>query len=194
MRNASLAAVLLAVSVLAAASPAAGQLDAAVFDGEPEFEEGDDLGYFIWRDGDTWKLRWTTFGAAHRFSGRVVVEGGEIDSFKRIDVDEERKVLRPGRSATVVRGPRGRVRTVRPGRAPVVAERTEDHFEQEDERTIVFTTETDDDIDGLDVKVTDESQSVRFFLRIDGEERPEEIEIGAGNLRATRVPVYVRLR
>src|SRR5262245_31001321 len=82
------------------------------FDGRPKFSEGKALGYFIWRDGDTWKLRWTTFGAEHRFSGRIHVDGGNITSMKRIDVDEERKVIAPGRRAHVVRGPRGRVRGV----------------------------------------------------------------------------------
>lgn len=35
----------------------------APFDGKPEFKEGKDMAYFIWREGDTWKLRWTTTGA-----------------------------------------------------------------------------------------------------------------------------------
>ena len=92
---------------------------AARFDGKPEFKEGKAFGYFIWRDGDTWKVRWTTFGAEKRFTGSVFVEGGELKAFKRIDVDEERKVIRPGRPTRVARGPRGRVRTVQPGRGPV---------------------------------------------------------------------------
>jgi hypothetical protein len=36
---------------------------AAQFDGRPQFKEGKAFGYFIWREGDTWKVRWTTFGA-----------------------------------------------------------------------------------------------------------------------------------
>jgi hypothetical protein len=59
-------------------------LPASTFDGKPSFKEGKALGYFVWRDGDTWKLRWTTFGAEHKFMGRVVVEGGNVKSFKRI--------------------------------------------------------------------------------------------------------------
>ena len=59
---------------------------AARFNGRPKFDEGKALGYFVWRDGDTWKVRWTTFGATHRFSGRVVIESGEafaLDGGKR---------------------------------------------------------------------------------------------------------------
>jgi hypothetical protein len=122
------------------------------FDGRPKFAEGKALGYFIWRDGDTWKLRWTTFGAEHRFTGRITIEGGQITSMKRIDVDTERKVIRPGRAPHVVRGPRGRARGVAPGRGAVVAKREEDHIEQETEHLIRFATHTDDDVDGVDFK------------------------------------------
>jgi len=191
MRHTLLA--LVAFTGLPAGSSAA-QMPATSFDGRPEFKEGKELGYFIWRDGDTWKLRWMTFGAQHRFSGRIVVEGGEIASFKRIDVDAERRVIRPGRAPSVERGPRGRVRNVRPGRAPVVAERTEDRIEQEDERTLLWQTQTDDDVDGIDVKVGDAATGLRFLLLIDGEPRPREVEIGRENQKADGNPVRVRLK
>lgn len=185
----------IAMAILATASSAAcAQTAGFRFDGRPEFKEGKALGYFIWREGDTWKLRWTTFGAEHRFSGRVVVEGGRVASFKRIDVDEERKVIRPGTRSTVVRGPRGRVRTVRPGRAPVVAERTEDRIEQEDEQTIQWLTQTDDDIDGIDFKVTDPTSVIRFNLMIDGEAKPAEVEVGKENFKPNENPVRARVK
>ena len=186
---------LLVVTLLAFITPlATAQTLAARFDGRPEFKEGKALGYFIWRDGDTWKVRWTTFGAQHQFTGRIVLEGGDIKSFKRIDVDEERKVLRPGYSPRVVRGPAGRVRGVRPGRAPVVAERTEDKIEQEDEHTLRWLTKTDDDIDGIDFKVTDATVVIRFNLMIDGEARPAEVEVGKGNFKPNENPVRARLK
>src|SRR5207344_2547957 len=98
--------------VLLLALPASvfADTDASRLVGRPSFSEGKALGYFVWKDGDTWKLRWTTFGAEHRFSGRVTVEGGDVQSLKRIDVDTERKVIAPGRPPRVVRGPFGRVR------------------------------------------------------------------------------------
>ena len=173
---------------------ASAQTVAARFDGRPEFKEGKALGYFIWRDGDTWKVRWTTFGAQHGFTGRIVLEGGEIKSFKRIDVDEERKVLRPGYAPRVVRGPAGRVRGVRPGRAPVVAERTEDKIEQEDERTLRWLTKTDDDVDGIDFKVTESTVVIRFNLMIDGEAKPAEVEVGKENFKPNENPVRARLK
>ena|SRR5687767_7335540 len=173
---------------------ASAQTLAARFDGRPEFKEGKAYGYFIWRDGDTWKLRWTTFGAEHRFNGRIVLEGGEFKSFKRIDVDEERKVIRPGAAPRVVRGPAGRVRGVRPGRAPVVAERTEDKIEQEDERTLLWLTRTNDDVDGVDFKVTESTVVIRFNLMIDGEAKPAEVEVGKENFKPNENPVRVRLK
>jgi len=166
----------------------------ARFDGRPKFSEGKALGYFVWNDGDTWKLRWTTFGAEHRFTGRIHVEGGEITSLKRIDVDTERKVIAPGRAPRVVRGPRGRVRGRVGGRAPVVASREEDKIEQETEHLIRFVTRTDDDIDGLDFKVTGATQLLRFVLEIDGTPRPAEVEVGRSNFKPNETPLIVRLR
>jgi hypothetical protein len=186
--------VLAAITLTVGSTISLAETAAARFDGRPTFHDGKALGYFIWKDGDTWKLRWTTFGAEHRFNGRVVVEGGEIQSFKRIDVDEERKVVVPGRAPRVVRGPRGRVRDVRGGRAPVVASRDEDRIEQEDERTVRFLTRTDDDLDGLDVKVTNASRLLRFFLEIDGKPRPAEVEVGRDNFKPNEHPVVVRIR
>ena len=177
-----------------AASTASAQTAAVRFDGRPTFKEGKALGYFIWRDGDTWKLRWTTFGSEHRFAGRVVVEGGQIASFKRVDVDEERKVIRPGYAPRVVRGPAGRVRGVRPGRAPVVAERTEDKIEQENETTLQWLTRTDDDIDGIDFKVTEPTVVIRFNLLIDGAAKPAEVEVGKENFKPNENPVRARLK
>jgi hypothetical protein len=163
-------------------------------DGQPKFSDGKAFGYFLWRDRDTWKLRWMTFGAEHRFSGRVTVEGGAIQSLKRIDVDTERRVLVPGRPGRVVRGPRGRVVGRAGGRAPVVASREEDRIEQETEEVIQFVTRTDDDVDGLDFKVTPSSRLLRFVLEIDGARRPAEIEVGRENFKPNEDPLVVRLQ
>ncbi len=167
---------------------------AAQFNGRPQFKEGKAFGYFIWREGDTWKVRWTTFGAQKRFTGNVLVDGDELKSFKRIDVDQERRVIRPGRPGRVVRGPRGRVRGVAPGRAPVVAAREEDHINQESEHEIRFTALTDDDIDGFDFKVGQRTDRIRFRLQIDGRIQADEIEIGSRNIRPEEDPLVAILR
>jgi hypothetical protein len=188
-RNAVLLTILMALNTTVLA-----QTPGIRFDGRPTFKEGKALGYFIWRDGDTWKVPWTTFGSEHRFSGRVVVEGGNIASFKRVDVDEERKVIRPGAAPRVVRGPAGRVRGVRPGRSAVVATRAEDKIEQEDERTLQWLTQTDDDVDGIDFKVTESTIVIRFNLMIDGEAKPAEVEVGKENFKPNENPVRARLK
>jgi hypothetical protein len=171
----------------------AGDTPAARLDGQPKFSEGKALGYFVWRDGDTWKVRWMTFGAEHRFSGRITVEGGGVQSLKRVDVDTERKVIAPGRPGRVVRGPRGRVVGRTGGRAPVVASREEDLIEQESEQLIRFVTRTDDDVDGLDFKVTAGAKAVRFVLEIDGAPRPAEVEVGRDNYKPNESPLVVVL-
>jgi hypothetical protein len=169
-------------------------MPAGRFEGRPEFSEGKALGYFVWHEGDTWKVRWTTFGAEHRFSGRVTVEGGEIRALKRIDVDTERHVIRPGRPAHLVRGPHGRMRGVAGARPAVVATRVEDRIEQETEHLVRFNTQTDDDLDGFDFRVTGETRALRFVLEIDGVPRPAEIEVGRSNLKPGAGPLVVHLR
>ena len=181
--------LILALVVLVPA-PLLADVDASRFTGRPVFKEGKALGYFVWRDGDTWKVRWTTFGADHVFTGRLIVEGGQIESLKRVDLDTERRVIRPGQRA--VRGPRGRV--VRPGRGPVVASREEDHVEQESETVIRWRTRTDDDADGFDFKVTRGAERLRFAMQIDEKPRPEEVEVGRDNFKPNEAPLVVRLR
>jgi hypothetical protein len=178
------------VCVLWCSTPAVADIGVARALGRPEFKEGKALGYFVWKDGDTWKVRWTTFGAEHRFTGRVVLEGGSISDFDRVDPDTERRVVRPGRAPR--RGPRGRV--VIPGRPPVVASREEDLIEQETERLIRFNTRTNDDIDGFDFKVTGATDQLRFVLEIDGKPRPREVEVGRENVVPNENPLVIRLR
>ena len=62
-----------------------------------------------------------TMGPQRKFTGSVVATGGKLHDLKRIDVEEERRVLYPGRTQRVV-GPHGRTH-VGGGRAPVVVER-----------------------------------------------------------------------
>ena len=58
--------------------PAMAAASVSMFDGRPAFSEGEGRGYYVWRDGDTWHVRWTTFGSVHHFSGSVVAEGGDF--------------------------------------------------------------------------------------------------------------------
>src|SRR5215216_2679911 len=182
--------LLLLVSMLGLSPSVSGQV--GVFAGKPTFAEGVDLGYYIWRDGDTWYIRWTTRGQTRRFTGSVVSEGGELKSLKRIDVESERRVLYPGRSPRVVYGPRGRAH-VRGGRGPVVVERQQDKIERDGDHRIVFLARTNDDIDGFDFKVDEKVVALRFVLEIDGRQMPQRVEIGKNNQKAESLPLRVRL-
>jgi len=162
------------------------------FDGRPEFKEGSDFGYYVWRDGDKWHVRWTTMGRIRRFTGNVVAEGGRLESLKRIDVEEETRVIRGGRPGRVVVGPRGRV-YARPGRPPVVVERTEDKIEKDGDRRIWWISRTTGDIDGFDFKVDDVSV-LRFVLEVDGRSLPEFVEVGRNNRRVPNNPFVVPLK
>ena len=170
-----------------------GAASVSLFDGKPLFAAGEGRSYYVWRDGDTWHLRWTTFGEMHRFSGSVVAEGGEIKSLKRVDAETERRVIAPGRAPRVVRGPRGRVRGVTAGRPAIVETSEQDHIDKEGDRRIVFNTRTNDDIDGFDFKVDKDVKVLRLSLQIDGAPRPQAIEAGKNNAHVTSDPVVVEL-
>ncbi len=163
------------------------------FIGQPKFEEGEDFGYFVWKAGDTWKVRWTTFGSLRHFKGRVIAEAGDIKSLKRIDVETERRIIRPGYAPRVVRGPRGRPRVVA-GRGPIVAEREQDRIEKETDHEIRFSSLTDDDIDGFDFKVTDDARALRFVLEVDGRSKADYVHVGAAARRPTANPFVVILK
>jgi hypothetical protein len=186
----------LAVAIAAAfalALPIPGQAQAPAFDGRPAFREGRDFGYYVWRDGRTWHVRWTTRGVQHRFTGHVVAEGGRIDDLKRVDVEVERRVVRPGRAPHVVRDPRGRAH-VAPGRGPVTATKVEDRVDMDDHKRIDFSARTDDDIDGFDFEAKDGVDALRFTLEIDGHSRVADVEVGSGNAHPAGNPFVVRLR
>ena len=162
------------------------------FDGKPDFSKGSDLGYFIWHEGDTWKVRWTTTGAMRNFTGHVTAEGGKVRSLKRIDVETERRVIRPGHAPRVAIGPRGRVYR-RGGSPPVVATREQDHIEKDGDYRIRFNARTDDDIDGFDFKVDERVTALRFNLEINGKALARQVEVGKENQHPPNVPFEVRL-
>ena len=177
--------------LLVASSRASAQTE--FYDGRPAFGEGTELGYYLWRDGDTWHLRWTTVGRMRAFAGFVEASGGKLKSLKRIDVESESKVLYPGRPRRVVVGPRGRAH-VRGGRAPVVVSRDQDKIEKDGDSRIVFNARTNDDIDGFDFKVDDNVESLRFRLEIDGRPAPNLIEAGKNNYKPKTIPLIVLLK
>jgi hypothetical protein len=190
MKAPKLVVALLFILASAVAQTAFGQ--GKVFDGKPAFAEGAELGYYLWRDGETWKVRWTTMGRLRTFSGSVESVGGKLKSLKRIDVESERKVLYPGRAPAVWVGPRGGVHR-QGGRAPVVVEKKQDKIDKDGDYRIIFLARTNNDIDGFDFKVGDGATSLRFVLEIDGQPHPRQVEIGPNNIKAQSLPLMVRL-
>ena len=183
--------VSICIALLAFSPSALAQPD--MFEGRPAFSEGAELGYYVWKEGDTWKVRWTTMGPQRKFTGSVVATGGELHDLKRIDVEEERRVLYPGRAPHVWVGPRGRTH-VGGGRAPVVVERKQDHIKKDGDRTIVFDAVTGNDLDGFNFKPDRRVTSLRFVLEINGRRMPQRVEIGKANQKARALPLEVQLQ
>lgn len=171
------------------------EMPLARLQGQPRFTEGRAFGYFVWKDGNTWKVRWTTLGAEHRFSGLVTLDSGQITSLEPVDADMAlgRQRPRAGRQPRLARGARGRNRDRR-GRAANLRDEPEDRIVQDDERRLHFDTVTDDDMDGFDFTVNDRVTRLRFRLEVDGRRRPEDVELGAGNLHPDADPLVVVLR
>ncbi len=123
----------------------------------------------------------------------MTAEGGELKSLKRIDVESERKVIRPGHAPRIAVGPRGRVYR-RGGAPPVIAEKTQDKYEKVGDHRIEFSARTDDDIDGFDFKVDKNVTALRFMLEINGKAMPRNVETGRDNQHPSNVPFEVKLR
>ena len=185
--------VLVLLSVFSSLSLPSALAQTEMFEGRPAFAESTELGYYIWKEADKWKVRWTTLGGTRRFNGSVVAEGGDLHDLKRIDVEEERRVLYPGRAPRTRVGPRGRVHAGG-GRAPVVVERKQDIIKKDGDKTIVFAAKTAGDIDGFDFKVDKKVTSLRFVLEIDGRQVPQRVELGKNNQKAQTLPLVVRLQ
>lgn len=190
--------ILCGVFVLLAAAGAlavfaAKPADADRFDGRPLFGAGSDKSYFVWREGDKWCVRWTTQGKFHNFTGNVIAEGSDLHDLKRIDVEEETRVIRSGRPGHVWVGRRGRVH-VRGGRPPVVVEREQDKIEKEGDRRIWWRSRTNADIDGFNFKVRKGLERLRFNLEIDAASRVDYVEVGANNRTLANNPFNVELK
>jgi hypothetical protein len=162
------------------------------FEGAPVIAEGADLGYYVWKEGETWHVRWTTMGKMRSFTGSVDSTGGKLKSLKRIDVEKERKVLYPGRAPSVWVGPRGRIHS-RGGRAPVVVEKTQDKIDKDGDYRIVFSALTNNDIDGFDFKLDKGVTLLRLILDIDGRSMPQRVAIGKNGLKAPTLPLEVHI-
>jgi hypothetical protein len=184
--------LLIAVSFVVVHSSAA-LAQPAMYEGRPAFAEGTELGYYIWKDGQQWHVRWTTKGAARRFTGTVVADAGEFHKLKRVDVESESRVLYPGRPRHVVVGPRGRARVVG-GRAPVVVSKDQDKVEKEGDRLIVFNALTVGDIDGFDFTTDDRMSELRFTMQVNGQPMPNIIEVGKNNDKPHHLPLVVQLK
>ena len=158
-------------------------IQSSVFDGRPSFSQSVELGYYLWRDGNSWHVRWTTKGRARTFAGSISATGGSLKSFQRIDVDSERKILYPGRGRllTIVVG----APTPSAGRPPVL--------KMGDDGKLNFDALTENDIDGFDFEVEDVDE-LRFDLAIDGSALPNRIMIGRKNKKPSELPLIIVLK
>lgn len=108
--------------------------------------------YFVWRDGDVWRVRSKTSEKAHRFGGSVLVRGGKVKTVAAAGMEGIRR-RHPARfDAGRLSGDRTR---------------------------IDFDLRTKGGIDGFDFRVEGSAAAIEFDLRIDGTAIPGRVQIGA---------------
>ena len=75
-----------------------------------------------------------------------------------------------------------------------MATKEQDKIEKAGDNRIVYSTKTDDDIDGFDFKVDANVTRLRFVLEVDGQMRPMLIETGRNNFKPEQDPFVVHLK
>ncbi|MGH9203080.1 MAG: hypothetical protein ACRD2A_17785 [Vicinamibacterales bacterium] len=184
--------LLLGMTLAASVISLSASTPLSAFEGRPLFREGFDRGYFVWREGDEWHVRWTTQGNLLLFTGQVIADGGDIRDLDRVDLERESRLVRTGSRPVLVRGPRGRVRTARRP-TTAVGTREQDRVEKDGDRTIRFRARTDADIDGFHFKLDRRVTQIRFVLEINGVSRAVAVEVGRNNVKPDDNPFSVSL-
>lgn len=167
-------------------------MQTAVYDGRPAFSRSLDLGYYVWREGDKWHVRWTTKNRGNTFAGSVTAMGGKLKSLRQIDVAAEWKILNPGGRLLTISVDPGASRGVRSG-LPVFSSRDRDHSKMEGDSQIVFNARTENNIDGFDFTV-DDVDELQINLEIDGRALPNRVAVGRKNEKPLSLPLTVTLR
>ena len=160
------------------------------YDGRPTFSEREPLAYYLWREGNTWHLRWTSPRRARRFSGSVSAEGGQLISLKRIDSNEETLMLRPNRMLTVTVRPSTAGSALGSGSSAMALDET--RVKMEGKERITFSARTNEAVDGFDFRASDVG-ALRFILQVDGKDMPSIVRIGRDNQTPSELPIVVTL-
>ena len=185
------AALLMAPALVCLVAVGAHAEPAAQFDGAPRLTEGRATGYFVWREGLVWKVRWTTDGREHHFSGTVAVEGGTLTSMARVDDAEERRTVRRARGSRAQRNTRNRVRRAgQPGDGPD----GDDEVTRASDGQIRFDVLSREPLDGFDFAMTATTERIRFAFEPAGQGSNVAVVFGLRNLRATVNPLVAILR
>jgi len=123
--------------------------------GRPKnYKAGQSTRYAIWHEGDTWHFRTTTGPKdGHVFSGSIQVVGGKMTSLKPISAEKGGK-----------------------------SKKNLDYGSWNPEGTLfTFSFTTKGGQDGFDMQVNDKATSLKFVLKVDGKEVPDDIFVGAKN-------------
>jgi hypothetical protein len=177
--------VLLAVACLAVV-PFLGGAQTPAYEGRPAFSENVPVSYHVWHEGGTWHVRFTSLGRARTFSGSVASEGGKIQRFVKIDRSEAMTNLYPRRRQMLTVAVAGS-----PNDFPRQGARnlSSSSIKLTDPMEITFNSRVDDSVDGFDFGVDEGVTGLRFYLRVDGREKPDFVLIGKKSGKADALPL-----
>lgn len=65
--------------------------------GMPIYHAGKKLGYFLWKEGDVWKLRWSSDQTERKFKGSLKSDGN-IEIFKKYNIEKGDRLLQKQKS------------------------------------------------------------------------------------------------
>ena len=164
-----------------------------MYDGRPTIDRSHPTGYYLWRGGDQWHLRWVAIDHGRVFKGSVTAEGGGFGSMRQIDPSAEgRSYLSWVTHMTVTVGRANGSRISQAGPPPQSNDRTS--IQRNGVAQIIFDSRINDNISGFDFSADDSVAVLRFDLQVDGKARLEMLRIGRDNQAATEFPLVVNLK
>lgn len=157
--------------------------------GRPTFSQNDVPAYYIWRDGDHWHVRWSSFSWARNFAGSILADSSSLTNLRKVDPFSELGVMYPMRQKLL----RVVLDKDHPaGFGPV--ESSNRDIRMKGKQTIRFSSRTEDSVDGFDFTTEDGVQTLTFDLKIEGKPAVGIVYVGSGNSTPDSLPLVVSLK
>ena len=181
------------VSLVALPAPILAQEN--VHDGTPAFSASRPIAYYVWRDGGTWHVRWTSLQRMRKFNGSVIAQDGALTALVRIDPEKELASRAPSSNKlpfTIVReGPVGRPPSPPP---PSTKAMSRADIEMDGTNRITFDSQVDGGINGFDFTADESVTELAFVLEIANKSQPGMVFVGRKSEKPESLPLVIVLK